>query len=141
MSSAFHKGLVSLLAVLAAMVFGCDGGGGGGGGGGGNIVGPRIGGKWTGVYEIRNYFRDEPIDVRASVKHSGDMFVLRTNLPEQGRMLTGTIDEDGEMTATDAFDGETWTTHSGPATENYLDLEDFRFDLDDNAIAVLILTR
>ncbi len=87
---------------------------------------PNIKGTWTGQYVV--YGGTDAYDgqaVTAKIKQDKDAVVITTNLPVTGRFLTGTIKSDGDMTLTDAYDGELWTTHFEPATTTSMRIADF----------------
>ncbi|MDF3128004.1 hypothetical protein P0Y35_02225 [Kiritimatiellaeota bacterium B1221] len=87
---------------------------------------PQVKGAWTGHYVVyggSGAFDGQP--VTAKIKQGGDAVVINTNLPTIGRMLTGTINSHGEMTLTDAYDGEVWTTLYGSATSDLIRIADF----------------
>jgi len=130
---------IGVLALLTCTFAACDGGG-----GGSSLppVGPSIAGKWTGLFFIQGVPGSEE-EIRASIRQDGDAVVIATTRAETatGHRLTGTIDESGEIFLTDALDGETWTTINTPATENFVEIADFRRDISDSAIAFIRLSR
>lgn len=127
----------AFLTVVACSLMACDGGG---GGSSAPPVGPSIKGKWTGVYYINPVSGSER-EVKATIKQDGDAIIIKTDLEGIGEKFTGTIDEGGDMFLTDNFDGEIWTTHFMPVTESRVQIADYRFDISDDAIAIIDLTR
>lgn len=85
-------------------------------------VGPSVAGNWTGVYYEEDGGR---VPISASVGQDGAAVTIRTSKPTPpGQSLSGTITEDGDLTMTDASDGETWSNF-GRVTENYLRIGDY----------------
>ena len=117
------KSIIFFVATITASIFmGC--GGGGGGNGGGPSEGPDLRGSWGGIYFVEGRGGSESIS--ATVNQSGDMITISTTKSgPPGQSFSGTMDGSGFITATDASDGETWTTHQHRATPTFLELEDF----------------
>jgi hypothetical protein len=111
--------LQSLLAVaIAVCLAGCNDSD----DGSSSPVGPSIAGTWSGVYRVEG---GNSIAITASVSQDGDAVGIATSKPgPPGRRLTGTITPEGEMTMTDADDGEIWSTF-GAVTETHIRIGDF----------------
>ena len=121
MNSRFSAFAVAALVSVAALLEGC---GGGGGGGGPSVIGPNLNGSWAGDFFITDGSIDRTLT--AEIEHSGTNITIRTSRTAgTAVLLTGWIDDEGNMQLTDAFDGETWTTIDGPATTNHVLIEDF----------------
>jgi hypothetical protein len=89
---------------------------------------PKVGGNWSGAYYLMNNVPDDdPIPLTARIRQDGKSLFITTTKEGIGHSLTGTIDTSGDIRATDAFDGELWTTHFGPATANAIRLADFLY--------------
>jgi len=118
-----------LVLVLALSLSGCGGGGGGEKSGAGTTaqrpVGPNLNGRWTGTYTVMGDGRSDSTSLTATIRHTGTSVFLTTSLVGIGASFTGTINAAGDMYLTDAFDGETWTTHFGPATTASVRIADF----------------
>lgn len=110
---------LALLLVLAGTGAGCNKGG-----DSQPPVGPSIGGDWTGRYFARYANRPE-VALTATIRQDGEAIMIRTSLVGVGAHFTGTIDPSGDMTLTDAFDAEIWTTRYRPATSNFVQIADF----------------
>lgn len=133
--------LAVFLAGSLALFTSCDSGGSGGGGGdAANRVGPDLQGKWAGTFAIQGV-PGSTQEITARVTHKKDTIVIKTSKDMEGSKLTGNIDEGGDMFLTDNFDGETWTTRFGPATETSIVVVDFRRDISDTAASIIRLNR
>lgn len=87
---------------------------------------PKIAGAWRGTYYTRGYGLEQPgVSISAQIRQDGDAVIINTTLTGVGANLTGTIDSDGDMRLTDAYDGEIWTTHYRPATPSFIQIADF----------------
>jgi hypothetical protein len=102
-------------------------------------VGPDISGGWSGRY----YYTDGSVDqsVKASVVVNGGSVFMETNLPDTGRLLTGSMGSDGHLFMTDAHDGETWTTIHGPVSSGHIELLDFAHGAGSSTLRVIELNR
>jgi len=89
-------------------------------------AGPSIAGRWKGTFfdPVANSTQG----IRASISQEGDQVTIDTTLTDVGSFLTGVIRSDGHIRLTDAWDGETWTTHGGPATSSHIVIQDFVHD-------------
>ena len=90
---------------------------------------PSIDGSWRGV------FLDATTGGRrsltASITQDGDTVTIDTSLSGLGGYFTGTIQSDGFLWLTDAWDGETWTTLGGAASGSYIVIQDYVTNPDD----------
>jgi hypothetical protein len=86
-------------------------------------TGVSIAGRWKGTFfdPVANTTQG----IRASISQDGDQVTIDTTLPDVGSFLTGTIRPNGHIRLTDAWDGETWTTHAGPATSSHIIIQDY----------------
>ena len=85
---------------------------------------PRISGQWSGSFFQTNASGSEAIT--ATIRQNRDAIVIETSKAEPpGQRFTGGIDANGDLTMTDASDGETWTTYFGPVTTNFVKIADF----------------
>lgn len=85
-----------------------------------------ISGSWTGIYAIYDGATvSDRQSLTANIDQDEDAVVINTSLPSIGRFFTGSINTDGNMRLTDAFDGELWTTYYGPVTRNSIRIADF----------------
>lgn len=116
----------SLLLTACGLATACDLGG--GGSSRSTPVGPDLQGKWTGEFYIMRAANPRREAITATIKHDGDAIIIKTSKSGVGANLTGTIDADGEIVATDPLDGETWTTILGPATADRVRIADFIWD-------------
>jgi hypothetical protein len=111
-----RTGITSLLVMALLVLCSCDEEG-----QNSSPVGPDISGDWSGNYHIGG---GPSTPISASITQNGDATVVETSLSGEGHLLTGTMDGEGNMYMTDAFDGETWTS-AGPATASRVVLIDF----------------
>jgi len=115
-----HAGLLAVL-VVAALALGC---GSGSGHKRSPPVGPNITGRWNGEYFRTD--RSSRTALTATIRQDGDAIWINTSKAEgRARSFTGTMDEDGEMSLTDAYDGQHWTSEYGPATTNRVVIGDY----------------
>jgi len=106
-----------LAAATVLAVIGCDDGG-----SRAAPVGVDIHGQWGGVYYVEGGSR---VSITASVSQDGDAIVIKTDKAEPpGQSLTGTIDENGDIVLTDAYDAEVWTDY-GTVTTTRLRVSDY----------------
>lgn len=86
-------------------------------------AGVSIAGRWKGTFfdPVANTTQG----IRANISQDGDQVTIDTTLPDIGSYLTGTIRPNGHIRLTDAWDGETWTTHAGPATPSHMIIQDY----------------
>lgn len=110
-----------LLITVAAITLGCDSGG----SDAAPPVGPDIRGSWSGRYYIRGASDAREQAITATISQDGDAIILKTSLTGVGADLTGTIDAHGDMTLTDAWDAEIWTTYFQPVNSNFVQVADF----------------
>lgn len=95
-------------------------------GGGNGDDGPKyvdLSGNWTGRYVSPEVNQN----VVATITQDRDALVIETSLRSIGHVLTGNIDTNGQIRLTDAFDGETWTSH-GPVSTNAFLIRDYLWD-------------
>lgn len=85
----------------------------------------KLGGTWTGSASIRGDGSPAGLPVTATVRQNGDAITIRTSLTALGANFSGAIEEDGNLVLTDAFDGETWTTHFQKPTNNHIQIADY----------------
>jgi hypothetical protein len=86
-------------------------------------IGPDLRGSWSGYIDLVGKDRES---VTATVHQNGTYIVITTSSHQSyGRKFIGNIKESGFILAYDQTTGEDWTTHSGPATENRIDLYDY----------------
>lgn len=118
-----HGLKATIMTGLIAAALGCNLDG-GGSSGGSPLVGPDLRGSWSGFSGVTSSSAKTP--VKATVKQKEDMVTITTTLPKDGTgsQFTGTINGDGDMVLTDAFDGETWTTYKGPANSSSIRIFD-----------------
>lgn len=88
----------------------------------------RLAGRWNGTFYNAQTGRNGSIS--ATIGQEGTVVTLDTSLSGLGGYFTGTVDAAGNMWLTDAWDGELWTTHMGPATGAYLVIQDYVDDPD-----------
>jgi hypothetical protein len=158
MSKPFRIIAVICLALMPLVFGGCEGAewllispayslvagsGGGGNDGGSTPVGPHVGGKWSGEYG--NDDTGESMAITASIKQDGSSLSIKTSKSGIAHAFTGTIEEDGYIRVTDAYDGQTWTSHQ-QTTANHLMIEDYThrptiYDDSDPPIQYIILDR
>jgi len=115
--------LFSAMASMALVFSGCNDSGSSDDGAASAGV-PSVSGSWSGIY----YRTDEAAEesITASISQDGKAVVINTTKASApGQAFTGTIETNGEMILTDGSDGETWTTHFGPATGNNIHIADF----------------
>lgn len=108
------------------------------------LVGPNLNGKWEGTFTVIGDGLNDSTPLTATIRHTGNSVYVKTSLVGIGANLTGTINAVGDMYLTDAYDGETWTTHFGPASSTSVRIADFAEDpslSDDPAIEVIDLVR
>ena len=85
----------------------------------------KLGGKWTGSASVLGDNDAGGFAITATVTQKGNAITIRTSLPTLGANFSGMIEEDGNLRLTDAFDGETWTTHFQKPTNNRIQIADF----------------
>lgn len=102
---------------------------------------PHIDGQWSGTFFTENWPFPGRRHVSATITQSGDAITIDTSLNGIGSFLTGRIDANGGIVLTDAATGETWTTHRQRATESFIEIADFRKELDNDAISFIQLSR
>ena len=85
----------------------------------------NLNGQWVGSLSVLGDMDPGGTSIRATVNQQGDAITIHTNLTSIGGNLSGTIDADGWIQLTDAFDGETWTTYFLKATGNRIQIADF----------------
>lgn len=86
-------------------------------------VGPDIRGEWSGYIDLIGKERES---VSANVYQNGNYIVITTSSHQKyGQKFIGNIKENGFILAYDQKTGEDWTTHSGPATADRIDLYDY----------------
>lgn len=115
-----HTTMVALLVFVLHLSSGCNEGS-----SSSPPIGPDLRGTWGGVYYRTDGGPRTPLT--AKVRQDGDGIFIstdRTNGPT-GRKLTGTMTPDGRMFLTDAYDGELWSTHYGPARTNQFRIADY----------------
>ena len=118
-----------------------SGGGGGSGNSGPAPVGPHVGGRWSGEY--RNDDTGESISLTAEIDQEGNQIFITTSKTGVGHYLSGTIDQDGYIRVTDAYDGQIWTS-GGTITSTSLTIDDYthRPTIDnDPALQLIVLSR
>ena len=106
------------LALIMALLAGC--------GGDDGDDGPtylKLAGSWSGRYVSPDVNRD----LEATITQERDALTIETSLQNIGRSFTGTIDTNNQITVTDAYDGETWTSY-GPVTSSSFLIRDLLFD-------------
>jgi len=85
---------------------------------------PDIRGSWSGSFFRTDVLGSTP--VKATIGQDKDALSIRTDLlPGVGKSFTGTITTAGEMSLTDGYDGESWTSYFGAARTNYIKIADF----------------
>jgi hypothetical protein len=87
-------------------------------------VGPDIrGDNWSGYLALVHGKRE---NVSASIHQNGNYVVITTSSGQKyGRKFVGNISDSGSIRVYDQATGELWTTHSGPAKKDRIDLYDF----------------
>ncbi len=117
--------LSTLIVLIAVFVSACEPNG-GGGGDHNPAIGPNLQGNWQGEYYVADSpTNSERLEITADISHNGDEITINTSKEGTGHSLKGRMDEDGNMSLSDDYDGETWTTFYGPATTNHLMLADY----------------
>jgi hypothetical protein len=106
------------LAVGVALAAGC----GGGGGGGAPPVGPDLRGQWAGVITQPG---SPATSLTATIGQDGNAVTIHTSLQGIGAAFTGASTDDGCLSLTDGFDGETWTTFRRKTTPTRIQISDF----------------
>jgi hypothetical protein len=84
-----------------------------------------LSGSWSGSASVLGDLDPGGTQITATVQQSGDAITIRTSLTTIGANFSGSVDSDGCIRLTDAFDGETWTTHFQKATDNHIQIADF----------------
>ena len=95
-------------------------------GGGDGDDGPTfldLSGDWSGRY----VGPDGDQDLQATITQEQDALIITTSLQGIGQLFTGNIDTNNEITLTDAYDGEIWTSHGIVATHSFL-VRDYLYD-------------
>ena len=104
-----------------ALLTGCDGGD----GGSSSPVGADLSGSWSGSYE--NEETGSSASISATVRQDGNGVTINTDKGgPPGQSLSGSIDASGNMTMTDAADGEVWTSYR-PATSSRIVISDYTY--------------
>lgn len=87
-------------------------------------VGPDIrGDNWSGYLALVHGRRE---NISASIHQNGNYVVITTSSGQKyGRKFVGNISDSGSIRVYDQATGELWTTHSGPAKKDRIDLYDF----------------
>lgn len=88
----------------------------------------RLAGRWRGTFYNAQTGGNGAIS--AMIGQEGDVVTIDTGLPGLGGYFTGTVDAAGNLWLTDAWDGELWTTHSGPANASFIVIQDYVADPD-----------
>jgi hypothetical protein len=90
-------------------------------------VAPDISGDgWTGFFWRSDDYAGTVMPVTATVTQDKDGNVTVTTSKEGlGHYFTGIIDLTGHMLIYDAYDGQDWSTHIGPATDVWMNIEDY----------------
>lgn len=84
------------------------------------------GNNWKGVFWRSDNYARTVVPVTAVVtKNSEGWVTITTNLEGLGHYLEGRIYNSRYMLLYDAYDGEDWTTHYGPATDYYIKIADY----------------
>lgn len=83
-----------------------------------------IAGSWSGIYYRTDQAGEESIN--ATITQDGSAVVINTTKNSTpGQFFTGTISSSAYLTLTDGSDGETWTSHFGPATASSINIADY----------------
>lgn len=90
---------------------------------------PSLAGSWRGVFLDATTGGREALTAR--ITQDGDSLTITTSLAGLGGHFTGTIQGDGFLWLTDAWDGETWTTLGGAAASSYIVIQDYVTNPDD----------
>ncbi|MCX5871562.1 MAG: hypothetical protein NTY00_13255 [Deltaproteobacteria bacterium] len=90
-------------------------------------VAPDISGDgWTGFFWRSDDYAGTVVPLTLTVTQNPDGRVTITTSKEGlGHYFTGIIDTTGHMLIYDAYDGEDWSTHIGPATDVWMNIEDY----------------
>jgi hypothetical protein len=129
MKDFIRQGLAGICVCTLVIFSGCDHGGKesvGGGGTGSTSPSPYpdVRGSWSGSFFRTDVLGSTP--VTATIGQDRDAVSIRTDLPPGlGNSFTGTITPGGDMSLTDGYDGESWTTYYGPATADFIKIADF----------------
>lgn len=88
---------------------------------------PDISGDgWTGIFWRSDNLAETAVSVHAIVTQNPDGRVtVTTSKIGLGHYFAGNIDITGHMLINDAYDGEVWSTHYGPATDTYIKIADY----------------
>lgn len=118
--------LIASLLALSGLLFiaGCDNPF-DSGSSGPKAVGTKISGNnWSGFFLNTETGTRESLT--ATVTQDGDAVTITTTKDfPPAQMFTGTISSNSTLRLTDASDGEVWSTHFGPATNNFIKVADF----------------
>ena len=130
MKDFIRQGLAGICVCTLVIFSGCDHGGKesvGGGGTGSTIPSPypEIRGSWSG-----SFYRTDVLgstSVNATIGQDIEAVNIRIAglLPGLANSFIGTITIRGDMSLTDGYDGEHWTTYYGPATADFIKIADF----------------
>ena len=83
----------------------------------------NLSGNWRGYLALYGKAREF---VSATVAHNGSRIVITTSSHQAyGKKFSGSINSSGFILAYDQRTGQDWTTHSGPASKNRIDLYDY----------------
>jgi len=123
------------LLIVAGLLGGCNESE----GGSASPTGLDLRGSWSGEY-VRPGVR-EPL--KAKVIQDGDAIIIQTSRQTVGRLLTGYMNSNADLSMTDGYDGELWTSAT-PATPNRIYLHDYLYSPtvdNDPPLQDIILTR
>ncbi len=109
-----------------------------------SVTGPNLNGSWSGTYYF--LFGMKPSQsISADIDHRGEVIIIDTSISTgMAARFTGSISSNGQMTLTDNYDGETWTTFFGAASTGKVVIADYIWDDDIGAaedMAIISLTR
>lgn len=117
--AAGYIGAVLATVCVIALMSGCDGGG----GGSSSPAPVGIEGSWSGSYE--NEETGDTASISATVDQDGSSVIIKTSKGgPPGQSFSGSMDGNGNLTMTDAADGEVWTSYY-PATANRILITDY----------------
>ncbi len=97
---------------------------------------------WSGEFYRTDDYAGTQQDITASItQNAGYVVVVTTSLEGLGHQLVGKIYSSNHLLLYDQYDGEDWTTHYGPASEKYVLLADYVWDMHGHPLNIISLHR
>ncbi len=97
---------------------------------------------WAGEFYRTDDYEGTQQDITASITQNGSyVVVVTTSLEGLGHQLVGKIYSNNHLLLYDQYDGEDWTTHYGPASDHYVLLADYVWNMHGHPLNMISLHR